>query len=537
MSDDLESLLQAGCLLIVRKSEADQWEERLLLARRGLQCVVADPELELSAISLEDWDWVAGTPAAPRPAASVRGSPGGVWDFENGILGRIPTDAEKKDLISSGSAMLKAAVENRQACPMPCCFRGIGCAGRCGMRRGHGRPHVCEECADEAAADEEPIREGFLRGGALTLTHRLRGKVSPASIAPRSAGLAALRREVGAASASVLPAGGGGGGSILPIVMDDAKGGGGVIRVPEDPSQLVWVVADYRAKVSVGTVVALAESAVTMRGHGLTELDDHVAPVRVEQMTVAEIGEFKVRFWKEIREAAALHPVSLVESTGTSTPRAAPGEEGSQVALRIMPNYQSGGLLKLGPREIFERLKLVKPEVWPLSGPMSLLWVLEFCLAQTGALTNARVAQFMQLTRMSFSDQHMTEYSVIAKAIEFAIYHDQLMVCNLCAFELLARRFQLIEEKFKFRLPQFDSSKASMDPENDASLFLGLGTASMAGRMAVCVMPALAEFIGEELAKEASVAKGKVKAHELRLQLKKLSGKKGGGADGAGDGT
>ena len=139
----------------------------------------------------------------------------------------------------------------------------------------------------------------------------------------------------------------------------------------------------------------------------------------------------------------------------------------------------------------------------------------------------------MQLTRLSFTDGHMTEYSVIAKVIEFGIYHDQLMVCNLVAFELLARRFQLIEEKYKFRLPQFDQQKPGLDPENDSALFLGLGAQSMAGRMSVCVMPELAAFIGEELQKEASINKGKVKSMELRQQLHKLqtTKKKGGGGD------
>ncbi len=61
------------------------------------------------------------------------------------------------------------------------------------------------------------------------------------------------------------------------------------------------------------------------------------------------------------------------------------------------------------------------------------------------------------------------------------------------------------------------------DPENDHSLFLGLGTASTAGRNALMVMPELTSYIGEELAKEAAVTKGKVKAHELREQIKKLN--------------
>ena len=34
------------------------------------------------------------------------------------------------------------------------------------------------------------------------------------------------------------------------------------------------------------------------------------------------------------------------------------------------------------------------------------------------------------------------------------------------------------------------------------------------------VMPELSEYIGEELTKEAAIAKGKLKAHELRQELK-----------------
>ena len=40
-------------------------------------------------------------------------------------------------------------------------------------------------------------------------------------------------------------------------------------------------------------------------------------------------------------------------------------------------------------------------------------------------------------------------------------------------------------------------------------------------------MPALACFIGEELAKEAAISKGKLKAHELRESLKKLGNNNG----------
>jgi hypothetical protein len=50
-------------------------------------------------------------------------------------------------------------------------------------------------------------------------------------------------------------------------------------------------------------------------------------------------------------------------------------------------------------------------------------------------------------------------------------------------------------------------------------------------------MPELSTFIGEELMKEAQITKGRVKAHELRETVKKLSKGDGrGGHDGGGGG-
>ena len=56
-----------------------------------------------------------------------------------------------------------------------------------------------------------------------------------------------------------------------------------------------------------------------------------------------------------------------------------------------------------------------------------------------------------------------------------------------------------------------NNTQGMFDPENDMSLSLGHCNIAMAGRTSVMVMPALADFIGEELAKEAAVTKGKIK--------------------------
>ena len=53
----------------------------------------------------------------------------------------------------------------------------------------------------------------------------------------------------------------------------------------------------------------------------------------------------------------------------------------------------------------------------------------------------------------------------------------------------------------------------------------------MAGRGSVMVMPDLAEYISEELAKEAAINKNRVKAHELRGKIKALAKAKPGDKD------
>ena len=120
----------------------------------------------------------------------------------------------------------------------------------------------------------------------------------------------------------------------------------------------------------------------------------------------------------------------------------------------------------------------------------------------------------------------MMEYSLIAKTIDMSLNWDGVAVVSIAALELLARRLQLIEEKYKHRLLSTEG-KSGISPETDNSLYLGLELSSGFGKQAVCIMPELSEYVGTELAKEAAISKGKMKAYELREQLKKIS--KGGG--------
>ena len=159
---------------------------------------------------------------------------------------------------------------------------------------------------------------------------------------------------------------------------------------------------------------------------------------------------------------------------------------------------------------------------WPLTGPRSMRWCLSFIGDQCNTGPSGRMQQFMSLCKLTFSDKYVSEYAVLCKIVEYAVQYDQLRVSNLACMELVSRRLQLIEEKYRFRMPQMEGQAGVTDPENDHSLFMGLGTAATTGRQSIMVMPELSSFIGEELAKEAAISKGKLKAHELREGLRKM---------------
>ena len=204
------------------------------------------------------------------------------------------------------------------------------------------------------------------------------------------------------------------------------------------------------------------------------------------------------------------------------TPRADdPG--GMPYDARILPvSFDASGQRDFELREYTRSHINAIFEDWPLQGPRSLHWVLKFVQAQAGGSLTSRVQQFMAITKLGYNDGSMAEYGLIAKKIDIAIAYGGINICNCSAFELLARRFQLIEEKFRHRLPAATGNNPT-DPDADSSLYLGLGLHRSYDKQAVCVMPQLSEFVGDELGKEAAITKGKVKAHQLREEMRKLA--------------
>ena len=89
----------------------------------------------------------------------------------------------------------------------------------------------------------------------------------------------------------------------------------------------------------------------------------------------------------------------------------------------------------------------------------------------------------------------------IMRTMERALLYDQLHLTEIAAFELLARRAQMVELKYKNKIIPVGSY--NNDPFDDAHLYQG----TAATRGLIMVSPQLEQYVSGELAKEAGAAK------------------------------
>ena len=128
-----------------------------------------------------------------------------------------------------------------------------------------------------------------------------------------------------------------------------------------------------------------------------------------------------------------------------------------------------------------------------------------------------RHARFMADGKLQYNQVGASEHQVIMQILHYAATYDQLDVSQLVSMELLARRAQMIELKYKHKFALAGSSGDGADPYEDAHLYMGLSET----RNLLCVCPALERSVGAELKDEAKLLESRRKAHEERAALGK----------------
>ena len=455
--------------LAIRTSESRGWWDAVALTRVSHSWyIVADSQYELYQLDLASprIEWILESPNHPRPILSLRNSGEKIEDyFAEVTVDGLPT--------SSTLSLLKADA-------LDCNFE----------------------------------RSPSLRGGGdlvrLPTLGRRRMRIKTRAEPPSPTldhGAQVLRGQLGGADG---------------LHPDRLTWGEAAAAVPNG----VWVVATHGAGTRVGTVHSLSRAATVMENRALDRAPNGTI-MMLEKISEDYVEKYERNVMEEWMDYAGRMTPRSHERAGAAAGGALlaaqlGGPPPAAEARVLSVSRNAGGVRTRLHRDYADSCTTAEFDDWPLVGPRTVVWVLGFCLAQCSGGLVARTQMFMSLCKLSFADGGMMEYNLIARCLDMALQWDQLSIGNLACMELLARRFQLIEEKYRHRMPSVEPRNV-IDPDADSGLFLGLGPGSSFGRQSICVMPELSTFIGEELLREARITKGRVKAHELREQAKKLS--------------
>ena len=125
----------------------------------------------------------------------------------------------------------------------------------------------------------------------------------------------------------------------------------------------------------------------------------------------------------------------------------------------------------------------------------------------------AHHTRWLQMTGVLNNDAGAQEHEMAMRVLESAVCFEQLQAAELSVIELVARRAQLIELKYRDKVVG-----GGMGGTVDEYAFLYMGTGRTRGLL--MISPALEEYVAGELSKETSAAKERRKLREERVAAK-----------------
>ena len=120
--------------------------------------------------------------------------------------------------------------------------------------------------------------------------------------------------------------------------------------------------------------------------------------------------------------------------------------------------------------------------------------------------------KWLTLSRLNNNDATVVAHEAWCKALEIMITYDQLSAGALASAEFIGRQIQILEDKHR-------DKGTNADTQIETSLFAGARH-----RSGLCISPALAEWVAQEMRGEAAVMKERRKAREERALAKPKGG-------------
>ena len=312
--------------------------------------------------------------------------------------------------------------------------------------------------------------------------------------------------------------------SDVPRELLDMGGDGG--------DDMEWISWEALPDQAAGSVVKLAPTAMEMGDRAINEMPDGrlYFCVKVPRSDIKKWCEKLLRLWDRLPADDGQKATGGLAALMEDMDRVQHGADDVRTVMDqvVATKYQRtlevahdarGAPYRALPDVMATLTEIVKPAHWPLRGPVTILWVIQFCLEHGGSCTG-RHTKWVAEGGLTPADAGVTLHLAAAKVMQLAVQYDQLNVGHLASLELVARQFQLCEEKHKHKFTTTGGEAG--DAFDDQHLFFGTSQT----RYEICVCPELSEWIAEELHKEAATNKERRKAREERALALKIPGAK-----------
>ncbi|CAK0856355.1 unnamed protein product, partial [Prorocentrum cordatum] len=275
---------------------------------------------------------------------------------------------------------------------------------------------------------------------------------------PAAGGVAGLAAALGAPAAVGAPAPGAAAGALVPAAAPAGPApGGGLVPVAAAPAAGALLAA---GPVGVPAPAAAAPAAAA------------VAPG-----------------WPDLGAGALANAFAAVA--------AAPGGDARMQAIVL----DSQGVRYVDFRTAVMRMHELPWHDWPLKGPRTLLWVLNY-ICRNGGTPLGRHTKWKAEAYLDDEDPGVDVHLLCCRLLEFGVVYDQTHATNLASMELVGRTLQTQEELYR------DRFTPTSEHGNDAALLSGVQDAGSG----ICMAPALRDWLAAEKSREAAIAKERRKA-------------------------
>ena len=206
-------------------------------------------------------------------------------------------------------------------------------------------------------------------------------------------------------------------------------------------------------------------------------------------------------------------------AAGSSPPAlGAGGSTGVDDARTLAVKFNSDGQRFRDFRSAVEDMYADTWAEWPVDGPRTFAWGVRFMCNQAGTPTGWHT-KWRSDGKLDASSHIVAFHGVCCQMVETMMSFDQVNGPNLATAELLMRQIMLAEERLKDKF-----GNQAPDGFDEYHLYTG-----RKDRYALCIDPALSEWVSREVSKESAVLKERRKAREERAlaRPKKKGGKEG----------